>query len=367
MKTGFERVRRLATAGALGAVGLLGMGSTARAATSRAKVNVILGTDIRINSVVTPGTWVSWSSIDNRTVHGSNVLTGSVPTSIRAFGVNEATINNINTGFNGSNYSGATNSGSLISSSLNDAFDGYGGLFLDGEAYNDADGIVDLTGTTVTTDSTTMSNGLNVYAQVHAFPNRRTLRFIYAISNPTAFPITTRAAFGGDLGSDNWTYVAATSDGDQLVEPQDNWLITHDAGVFGGTATSDPILLHAVSGPGAPVSGTPLQIPGSGNDRISFAYDLTLQPGETQYLTYFVEMHVTMAEAQAAAADYANSTTAGAAGLFTQLPAGMTTSANWGAVTQAAHPVPVGTPFGLALLSGVLGMAAYRRLKKSPS
>ncbi len=352
---GFERLRKALTLGAVGSAGLLGMGS-GRAATTN------LAVTIQVSSVVTSGTSMEISSINDNTVSHSAVLLSTATTnssSNNASGINDATINGVTHTWSGTNYSGVFSSGSSANTSIDDAFDGYGGIFVDGAPYNDTDGVVDLTGTTLTTDPELMPNGLEVSKQYHVFTDKRVTRMIFTLHNPSAAAITSRIAIGGNLGSDSRTYVANTSNGNQTVELGDTWVMTHDNGVYGGVATRDPILTH-VAGSYA----IPLNIPGAGSDDISFGYDVTVKPGDTKYITWFVQFSERMTEANASLSDYADYPSADAAGLFINKPAGMINGGlNW--TYAAAVPVPFLSPFNLALLFGLFGFASYRKLRTS--
>lgn len=401
---GFDRLRKVITLGAVGSAGLLGVG-TGRAGTS---TGVCQQHSIRVSNVITQGTDIEYKLI-NATVYASSVLGPTTPVShnsiscstskalsnvkgsssfIAAFGISDAAINNISHSWSGMNYLGSSSTDSSSSDSLNDAFDGYGGIFVDGAPYNDTDGQVDLTGSTLTTDADTMPNGLNVSSQYHAFTDNRVMRIIHTLENPTGATINSRVAVGGNLGSDDSTYIPNTSNGNQTVEIGDTWVITHDASVYGGEATEDPILTHVVGSSNGTVA-IPLQIPGGpiqppkantndvtgrpgrANDSISFGYDLVIPPGETQQIVWFVHLSQNIAGTNAALPDFADSTSAVAAGLYINLPVGMTNSgANWGSGPIIAGPapapaiIPMFSPISLLVLSGMFGFAASRRLRK---
>ena len=409
---GFERIRKAMAMGAAGTVGLLGFGI----GTGRAN-----HTTITVPSAITTGTSYQLTDIDNATVDGTDVLlsTAVVSTDVGetgassgnstiedttdAYGIDDATIKGLTGTWSGSNYSGqfsqgtwgvpivtSSSSSTITPTELDDAFDGYGGIFVDGAPYNDLDGNIDVTGTTVTTDARPMPNGLVVSSQYYAFPNKRLARFIFTLNNPTGATISPRVAIGGNLGSDSNTYVANTSNGNQTVEQGDTWVITHDNGVYGGAATRDPILTHIVGGGSATVNPFPLQIPGGGGgqgggpaknksegdgkgdglsgngpsfDNISFGYDLAIPAGQTQYITWFVQFSASMAETNASLPDFGDTTSAVNAGLFGNLPPGMSGGGvNWAAADPT--PIPMFAPISLLVLSGMFGFAASRRLRR---
>ncbi|MFK5892006.1 MAG: hypothetical protein QM504_02165 [Pseudomonadota bacterium] len=407
---GFERIRKAMAMGAAGTVGLLGFGI----GTGRANHE-----DITVISAITTGTSYTLSSLDNSNVDGTDVLvsTAIVSTDVGesgtssgnptiedttdAYGIDDATIKGLSGTWSGINYLGEfsqgtwgvpqTNTTSSSTSTftpteLDDAFDGYGGIFVDGAPYNDLDGSVDLTGNTVTTDMRTMPNGLVVASQYYAFSDKRLGRIIFTINNPTGSTISPRIAIGGNLGSDSNTYVAKTSNGNQTVETGDTWVVTHDSSVYSGVATRDPILTHIVGSGSATIRPFPLQIPGGGGnvptqksktsekegdassghpstDNISFGYDLVIPAGETQYITWFVQLSSSMLETDDSLPQYNDETSAMAAGLFNNLPSGMVGGGvNWAA--GAPTPIPIFSPISLLVLSGLFGFAATRRLRK---
>lgn len=403
---GFDRLRKVITLGAVGSAGLLGMG-TGRAGST---TNTCTSYKISVSNVVTLGTSVS-VRFRNATIYAQNVLgstsavaynipgcasvqttptkggSTSSSTNIVAFGISEASIFSVSHSWNGINYSSVASSGVSSTDTLNDAFDGYGGIFIDGAPYNDTDGQVDITGTTLTTDPATMLNGLNVSSQYHQFTDKRVIRIIHTLENPTNATVSSRVAIGGNLGSDSNTFVPNTSDGDQIVEQGDTWVITHDELVYGGEATEDPILTHVV-GNAAGIVAIPLQIPGEPiqnpdksngeevkgvgfNDNISFGYDMVIPAGETQEIVWFVHLGQNLARSNAFVPNIVDSEAAIAAGLYANLPVGMaSTGANWGAVPVPLGPaptpaiIPVFSPISLVLLSGMFGFAASRRFRK---
>ena len=403
---GFDRLRKVIALGTVGSAGLLGAG-TGRAGSTA--TGVCQRHTIRVSNVVTQGTIIDYDLI-NATVYASSVLASTTPVShnsiscssfkalsdvkgsltfVAAFGLSEASIDNISHSWSGTNYTGSSSTGSSSSDSLTDAFDGYGGIFVDGAPYNDTDGQVDITGTTLTTDADTMPNGLNVSSQYHMFTDKRVIRIIHTIENPTGATINSRVAIGGNLGSDSTTYVQNTSNSNQTVEIGDTWVITHDASVFGGEATEDPILTHVVGSSSGTVAiplripGTPIQPPSKSNnksingrpginlDSISFGYDLIVPAGETQQVVWFTHLGQNIGGANAALPDFSDSAAAIAAGLYSNLPAGMSnTGVNWGSAPIAVGPapipavIPVFSPISLLVLSGMFGFAASRRLRK---
>jgi VCBS repeat-containing protein/predicted outer membrane repeat protein len=177
----------------------------------------------------------------------------------------------------------------------NNAFDGLNRLQVDGADYAPAWESPNLQdgGRTVVTPSQTLS-GLTVSREitVPATGNEDFARTVDVFTNPTDRRITTRVRIVGNLGSDGATTVFATSDGDAIVEPTDQWIGTDDAD---GSGT--PAVLHYLHGPGGL---QPVSVVRTG-DNLEWTYELTVEPGETVRLAHFTTVAATQAEARASA------------------------------------------------------------------
>jgi hypothetical protein len=132
-------------------------------------------------------------------------------------------------------------------------------------------------GLTLVTPNQTLS-GLNVSRQV-TVPNTGSQDFARTVDyfqNPTSSPITTTVHIVGNLGSDAATRVFATSSGDSLPSPSDEWFGT-DSGP--GTAA----VISVVHGPYGLIP-TSEDIVG---DNFEWTYTITVQPGQTLELGSF--------------------------------------------------------------------------------
>ena len=361
---GFQRIKSLATSSLMG-IGMLAGGS-ARAAPTNLSFTVTAGS-------------ARWTEISNSTADDNSILTS-------AFGIGEATLTN---SFPTINVSGtttttttttATNGGIFThthfntistntgSDSLNDAFDGVLGLNVNGTDFNNPDGDVDLTGTTVTTDIATIA-GLEVEVQYHFFPTRPLVRAVFTFTNPTAAAIALTATTGGDLGSDGGTEPQATSDSDTLIEDTDLWYITSDNPTGFNLPHNDPILTFARYGTGAAVIPTNTRIPGKANDRDSYSYQYvtSVPAGKTYKIMVFIELNPNVADAIAEAADFESLTALNGAGLLAGLtPADQALIVNYGplAPTATLTPIPVMTVWGIGSLSMMLGLFGFRQQAK---
>ncbi|QGQ22044.1 hypothetical protein F1728_04755 [Gimesia benthica] len=148
-------------------------------------------------------------------------------------------------------------------------------------------------GRTVVSNVQSLS-GLDVHREI-TVPNtgyQDFARTIDVFHNPTASAITETVRIVGNLGSDRETIVFNTSDGDTIVEPTDLWIGTDDAD---GSGT--PALIHYIHSVRGLVPAT-VEVVG---DNIVWAYNLTVNAGETVRLAHFTILDENRADAEAAA------------------------------------------------------------------
>lgn len=359
-KSGFARLKGLATAGAVGVAGLFG-GATARAAT------VALPVDVTKTSA-------RWTSIDNNAnfpSSGSVTTTNGnvIPTSTNAYGIRDATL-----------------LGSGSSSGFGDAFDNAMILSVNGTFFVNPDTTVDLTGDTVTSDTVEIVSGIQAQVRYTFFSGRPLVRALFSLTNTSAAPINVNAVIFGDYGSDSATNVAATSSGDTIIDGADFWYITDDSGSGGqgpnsvkprgGTEPNgfgDPRVTISRYGSGAAVVPTNALTPGPGDAEFGLRYAVTIQPGQTVRILNFAELSdptQDVAGAAAAAADFESLSALDAAGLLTGLSAqeqGELVNYVVGGTPPpagAARELPVMGPAGLGVLFGVLGGVGFFELRR---
>ncbi|HJL17698.1 MAG TPA: MYXO-CTERM sorting domain-containing protein [Sandaracinaceae bacterium LLY-WYZ-13_1] len=119
------------------------------------------------------------------------------------------------------------------------------------------------------------------------------LRYFDRFTNTSTETRTVVVVWGGDLGSDTDTLVAATSSGDLTFDTADTWGVTIDADSLSDPADDGPVgyapgsgaalvgVVDEDSGPGSTWSG-------DGDDDIAFHYEFDIPAGETRYLMYFL-------------------------------------------------------------------------------
>ena len=190
--------------------------------------------------------------------------------------------------------SGHFGAGQLIQGPSN-AFDGLNRLQVGGSDYAPATLTTDLTdvGRTVVTLSQTLA-GLIVSREitVPATGSQDFARTVDVFENPSGSDITTTVRIVGNLGSDTATTAFATSSGDTVPDPADQWIGTDDGDGVGG-----PAIIHYIRGPR--VLQPVLVVLTS--DNIEWTYNLTVPAGQTVRLASFTIVSTTRADAVAAA------------------------------------------------------------------
>jgi len=225
------------------------------------------------------------------------------------------------------------------------AYDNFHLIAVDGVAFANPDGDVDLTGNsasgfTVTTDAVMLPNlpnlpSLNVTMEYFFDPNSPTVRVIASLENPTADTITPTVRYGGNLDSDLPTAIQATASGDTILNAADRWSITDDAFL----ASADPANTIVYYGPGTPAvtpSSVGLFSSGSGQfDIVRADYHPTILPGETVRLMWFGQLSDTAAHAIENVAVFDDNTDVEAAGLLAGLsPGELASIVNWDLVVD---------------------------------
>ncbi|HNB50768.1 MAG TPA: proprotein convertase P-domain-containing protein, partial [Anaerolineales bacterium] len=133
---------------------------------------------------------------------------------------------------------------------------------------------------------------------LYAPNNINYIRYLDTFTNTSNAVRQVVIAWGGNLGSDDGTILAATSSGDLTFDPTDAWALTIEnyASNPNGPAT-DPAVGYVFRGPGDTSYLGPVDTdinpfenpwPGNGQDDLGYAFAFTLQPGETTHLLYFV-------------------------------------------------------------------------------
>lgn len=249
---------------------------------------------------------------------------------------------------------GLTDATFTVAPSKGDSYDGALVMSVDGVAYADPDGTVDITGTTLTADPAVMS-GLNVSAEYYFLTTEPTVRAMWVFTNPTAGPISVNVDVETNYGSDSNTQLLDTSSGDAVMTDADRWILSWQGP---GPITSDPIIAVARSGPGAALTPTVTNIPGPGNGVSADRYALTVPAGMTRRIVVFHQLNNTdtIATAQTRAATFDSDANMTAAGYW----AGLTAPQQAEIVNFAPGGPPATIPtlqeWAMGLLAGLLAL-----------
>ena len=315
---GFKRLRiAAASAGAVAASLFGGFSRSARAVDTPTPINVIAG-------------GVSWTDIENAGSNFGNCTSSDGP----ADGKRDEQPQGGNTTF-----CLAISEASLVSPNRTDGLDGGLQVGLNDFGFINPDGTLDLTGTTVRTNTVVLRGGPPVSIEVEYFfsPSQPVVRALYSFNNFGQSAFTGTANVASNLGSDGNTTIQATQDGDTVVETTDRWIVTSDQAPTSG----DPVLLWIRQGVGAPtgVSATP-QVPGAGNDNFKDNYPLNIPVGQTRRIMVFLRLGTDVPTSTAAAPTFDNLTTLNAAGLLSGLSA-----QQQGEIVNWAPAAPTGVSF----------------------
>jgi len=252
---------------------------------------------------------------------------------------------------------------SIIAPNKTDAYDGAFIMSVNGTIFKDPTGTVDLTGTTLTSNTRVMA-GLTVGEQFFFDPATPTVRAVYSYTNPSGAPITATIQWGHNLGSDANTIIVTTSSGDNILTVADRWLITAPAPPP-APVQNDPTLSFVRYGPGTVLmpSSTPLT-PGP-NDKYADQYTVTVPAGQTRRLMFFGQLSQNNPSAIASIGTFNSNATLQSAGLLAGLTAQQQSEiVNWSLTAVTQPPViPTMAPLGLAVFAVLLGGMALKFFK----
>ena len=186
-----------------------------------------------------------------------------------------------------------------INDGTSDAYDGGHRLSIDEETFPwFSTGVAD--GREVTIGPATLG-AVEVTRQVYVPADAAYARFIDLIENTTDGTVEITVGVRTNLGSNGDTTVLATSSGDDVVDADDDWLITDDSP--DGLSGSDPIVVHVISGPGGDIGAASASVADPYYDNVAYDYVLTLGPFEQATMLQFAVQRYDPDDAIAAAED----------------------------------------------------------------
>ncbi len=311
MKKGFDRLRGVAAASAMG-LGLIGAGSVRAASTASPITRLTRGT-------------ATWELIQNQSLLFSATFSGMsnrILTDI-ALPSTEVFSYFVNNSFTSPAFAIADVKASGFSNAFDDALH----LAVNGVLFVNPDAIVDLTGDTVTSGTQTLA-GIETEIQYYFHPTRPVVRAMYSFENTSTTDISIKALVAGALSSDLTTTIQATSTGDTTPIPDDTldlWRISNDQTNIGTDSSTDPAITLTRFGTGTSVTPISVLTLGDGSvntgaaDNFGERYDLTIAAGETARILVFAEINKTISEATSCAVDFASLDAAFTAGMLTGL------------------------------------------------
>lgn len=197
----------------------------------------------------------------------------------------------------------ATTSGAgTTMTTLNDAFDGYNGLFVNGVSYNN-NGLVALecVGATSTVERQVVYNpqaigNITVSRKVFVPDDDEFIRWINSFTNSGGITETVTITTANNLGSDTATVLVNSSDGDAVAELADTWVTTFED--FSGGTSTDPRLGHVLQGVGAPTPLSSITF-ADGDGFPTWGYTFDVAPGETVIIMNYATGQPSRADAAA--------------------------------------------------------------------
>ncbi len=311
MKKGFDRLRGVAAASAMG-LGLMAAGS-ARAANTTLPI-----------ATLTRGTAI-WRSIQNQsllfsatsTAMSRKILTDTTLPSTVVFSYLASS----------SSVSPAFAIADVSASGFAEAFDNVLHLAVNGVLFVNPYASVDLTGDTITSSTQTLAD-VDTEIQYYFHPDRPVVRAMYSFTNNSSGSLDIKALIAGALSSDLTTTIQATSTADSTPAPddsQDLWRVSNDQTNLGTDSSTDPAITLTRFGTGALVKPVSVLTLGDdsfntgGPDNFGERYDITILAGETARILVFAEISKTIDDATSCAVDFASMDAAAKADMLTGL------------------------------------------------
>ncbi len=178
-----------------------------------------------------------------------------------------------------------------IINGTNDAFDG--GLNLNGFPFF-SNGDTEDDGREIAIGTASI-DGVEVQRKIYVPEDESFARFLEIVTNTGSSAVDYTVNLNTNLGSDSSTIVVDTSSGDNIFNTDDNWLVTDDV-----DGSGNPTIAHVIAGEDGIVRPNAASI---NFDNINFAYNLNLEPGETQIVMHFAAQNQNQAEALAKASE----------------------------------------------------------------
>lgn len=192
-----------------------------------------------------------------------------------------------------------TINGGLTSSTLNDSFDGYYTIRVDGTTYNMNGVATPECGNRQLVYAPQTIGDLTVSRKVYVPDNDVFARWMDSVTNNGSTTVTVPFTTYNNLGSDSNTRITRTSSGDLTADTSDNWVASMQN--FSGSTSSDVRLAHIYQNNYGSVRASAITFV-DGDDNPTWTFDLTIEPGQTVTILHFNTGHPSRDAAAAAAA-----------------------------------------------------------------
>jgi MYXO-CTERM domain-containing protein len=189
----------------------------------------------------------------------------------------------------------STSSGGTSSMFLNDMFDGYGEIFVDGRPYrNNGSATLDCDDRQLVMGTQTEGD-LSFWRTIYVPDDDTFARSVMFVTNNGTKDYSTLVGLSGNLGSDSSTVVIADSSGDKSIDLSDDWAVSMQ-GFYAGTS-SDPRIGHLWQNGVGDVVADEITLSDS-IDTFHWRFSMTIAPGETIAILTFVTGQPNIAAAQ---------------------------------------------------------------------
>ena len=204
----------------------------------------------------------------------------------------------------------STENGGTTLVQLSDAFDGYGGLSVNGTWYrNNGVATTECLGTASGVDRQVVFNpqtigNLSVRRKMYVPDDDAFARWLNIITNTGSGTEVVTVAVKSNLGSDSSTKVFTTDNGDAVVDITDAWVVTFQN--FSANKSTDPRLGHVFQTHGGSLTLKTNEM-GDGVNTPTWTYnDISLAPGQTIIVMNLVTGQPSRAAAASKAVELAN-------------------------------------------------------------
>jgi hypothetical protein len=255
-----------------------------------------------------------------------------------------------------------TLAGGTTMSTLSDAFDGYGAIYINygsGDVSYNKNGPANMEceGRQVVYNTQTIGP-LSVYRKVFVPDNDEFIRWLDIVTNNGTITETVTVKTSNNLGSDSNTIIVTTSSGDAVATLEDTWVTTMQN--YSGNTSSDPRIAHILRGEGALVGLASISFT-NGDDNPTWSYTFDIEPGQTRIIMCFASCQPDKAAAAAKAAELVSLPTNS---LQCMTEEEKSQVVNFVVIPPVVTPIPAVGHFGVIIMGFALGLSALWLMRR---